>query len=141
MSFADRWLRRLVPAVPRLSRVRWAMLPLDALDRAPCWPWREQRRLTPHRMRLRRGGGIRLLFNGVQFVRFPVNFWLEALSTGAVRTDSKIVDLGCGCGRFAAVLRDYHFHGHVFTGTYTGVDVDEEMLRWCRAAFPAERFS
>lgn len=130
-----------MPAVPRLSRVGWLMWPLDTIDRALCWPWQELRGLPPNRLRIRVGVGNRILFNGAHFVRFPVNFWLEALAAGVVRPDSNIVDLGSGCGRFAAVWRDFMYHGRGFTGVYTGVDIDEEMLAWCRGHFPPERFA
>ena len=129
-----------MPAVPRLSRVGWLMWPLDVLDRALCWPWRELRGLPPNRMRIRVGVRNRIFFNGAHFVRFPVNFWLEALAAGVVRPDSRIVDLGSGCGRFAAVWRDFMYHGRGFTGVYTGVDIDEEMLAWCRGHFRPGRF-
>jgi SAM-dependent methyltransferase len=134
-------LRRFVPAVPVLSRAAWLMLPLDALDRVLSWPYRDFRDLPPNRMRIRVGVGNRLLFNAAMFRRLPVNFWIETFGRGRVTQTSNIVDLGCGCGRYAMTLRDFWFHGRRFAGQYLGVDVDAEMLDWCRANFPADRFS
>lgn len=116
------------------------MLPLDLLDRAVNWPFRELRGLPPNRMRLRVGVQNRLLFNGVQYLRTPIDCWLGAFARGHVGLDSTIVDLGCGCGRFAMPLRDMSFYGQRFRGSYIGVDVDGEMLGWCRRQFPAQRF-
>lgn len=141
MPIADRTIRRLVPAVPALSRVKVLMWPLDALDRVLNLPYRELRGLPPNHMRIRVGVGNRLLFNGTQFRMLPMNFWIDALAEGHVSLSSNIVDLGCGCGRFAMALRDFWFHDRTFTGTYFGVDVDDEMLAWCRAHFPADHFN
>lgn len=141
MSGLDGLVRRIVPALPTLSRRRWLMAPLDGLDWLLRWPYREFRDLPPNRFRIRVGVGNRILFNAAHFRVFPMNFWLEALHAGAVRLDSSILDIGCGCGRFAFALREFHFHGCEFTGEYTGVDVDREMLDWCRANFPASRFN
>jgi SAM-dependent methyltransferase len=140
MPIADRTIRRLVPAIPALSRVRALMWPLNVLDRVVSYPYRELRELPPNHLRIRVGVGNRLLFNGAQFRLLPINFWLDAIAAGHVGLSSNIVDLGSGCGRFAMVLRDYWFHGRSFQGTYFGVDVDDEMLAWCRAHFPADRF-
>jgi ubiquinone/menaquinone biosynthesis C-methylase UbiE len=141
MKITDRTIRRLVPAVPVLSRVRALMIPLDLIDRVVNLPYREFRALPPNRMRIRVGVGNRLLFNAAQFRTMPIAFWIDALERGVVRLDSHIVDLGCGCGRFALTLRDLAFHDRAFAGHYLGVDVDEEMLRWCRDHFPADRFT
>lgn len=141
MPIADRTIRRLIPAVPALSRVKVLMWPLDVLDRVLSLPYRELRGLPPNHMRIRVGVGNRLLFNGTQFRLLPINFWLDALAEGHVSLSSNIVDLGCGCGRFAMALRDFWFHDRTFTGTYFGVDVDDEMLAWCRANFPADHFA
>jgi SAM-dependent methyltransferase len=136
----DGLVRRLVPALPTLSRRRWLMAPLDAADWLLRLPYAELRGLPPNRFRIRVGVGNRLLGNAAHYRVFPLNFWLEALAAGVVRLDSRILDIGCGCGRFAFVLREFHYHGRAFTGVYTGVDVDAEMLDWCRGNFPADRF-
>jgi SAM-dependent methyltransferase len=38
-----------------------------------------------------------------------------------------VLELGCGCGRIAQALRDPRFEG-----TYVGIDIDNEMLEYCR---------
>ncbi len=141
MPIADRTIRRLIPAVPALSRIKPLMWPLDLIDRVLSLPYREFRDLPPNHMRIRVGVGNRILFNAAQFRAMPIAFWLDALERGVVRLDSNIVDLGCGCGRFALTLRDLWFHDRTFGGKYLGVDVDGEMLEWCRGHFPAERYS
>lgn len=113
------------------------MLPLDVLDRVLNWPWPELRGLPPNRMRLRIGVQNRLLFNGFAFRSTPIHFWMVLLARGHVCLDSGIVDLGCGCGRFAMPLRDLNFWGRGFRGSYLGVDIDTEMLAWCRRRFDA----
>jgi SAM-dependent methyltransferase len=140
VSGFDALLRRIVPALPTLSRKRWLMAPLDAIDWLLRRPYAEFRGLPPNRFRIRVGVGNRILFNAAHYRVFPVNFWLEALNAGVVKMDSNILDIGCGCGRFAFVLREFHFHGREFTGRYTGIDVDGEMLDWCRGSFAADRF-
>jgi SAM-dependent methyltransferase len=46
-----------------------------------------------------------------------------------------VVELGCGCGGVALALREAWFKG-----TYVGVDIDEEMIEYCRANFPCDHF-
>jgi SAM-dependent methyltransferase len=84
--------------------------------------------------------GWRLFNNAELYLNEPVNLWLCMLARGWINFGSTILDIGTGCGRFAHVLRDYRFAGGQFTGTYIGVDVDAEMLDWCRQNFPAEHF-
>ncbi len=140
MALSDRIIRRMIPAVPALSRVRPLMWPLDVLDRTLNLPYREFRALPPNRLRIRVGVGNRILFNAPLFRQLPIAFWVDAFESGLVHLDSTILDLGCGCGRFALVLRDQSFHGRAFSGRYTGVDVDDEMLDWCRRHFEPARF-
>lgn len=141
MSALTSHLRRIVPSVPRLSHHRLLMLPLDALDALLRLPYSELRGLPPNRFRIRVGVGNRLLGNAVHYRTFAYNFWLDAFVTGLVGPSSDILDVGCGCGRFAMPLRDFSYHGHRFAGHYTGIDVDAEMLSWCRRHFPADRFT
>lgn len=137
---SDRTLRALVPSLPPLTRRRALMLPLDLLDRILNLPWRELRALPPNRMRLRVGVQNRLLCNGIAFRTMALDLWMVLLARGHAALDSRIVDLGCGCGRFALPLRDLNLWGRGFRGQYLGVDIDPEMLAWCRRHFDA-RFS
>jgi SAM-dependent methyltransferase len=60
----------------------------------------------------------------------------------AVKPDSTVLDIGCGCGRTAQTLRDSHFrYAPFFKGRYVGVDIDAEAIDWCKRNFPADRFS
>lgn len=136
----ERLGRRVVPAWPVISRRRWLIWPLDAVDWLVRQPMPEFRRLPPARMRLRVGVGNRLLFNHAMFLRDPTNFWFDVLNNRLATLGSNVLDLGCGCGRTALPLRDFEYFGRRFRGQYTGVDVDAEMLAWCRANFPAHRF-
>ncbi len=141
MQRLDSIIRRMVPSVPVLSRNRLLMGPLDLLDSVVFRLSGDARRLPPNRMRLRVGAGNRLLFNRMLYRSLPINFWLNAFASGVVRLDSRILDVGSGCGRYAATLRDFGFFGAAFQGQYTGIDVDGEMVEWCRRNFPADRFT
>ena len=127
--------------MPVLSRNRLLMAPLDLLDRLISLPFGGSGKLPPNHLRIRVGAGNRILFNQVQHRLVPVNFWLGVFASGLVRLDSRILDLGCGCGRYAATLRDFAWAGKKFTGRYTGIDIDREMIEWCRANFPADHFT
>ena len=135
-----RHVRKVVPSVAALSHRRWLMAPLDVIDRVVNWPWPEARRLPPNRYRLRVGVGSRLLFNAFYYRYHAVDFWMHALATGLITPTSRILDLGCGCGRYAVVLRRLNHKGWRFTGRYTGLDIDREMIDWCGRHFPPARF-
>jgi SAM-dependent methyltransferase len=45
-----------------------------------------------------------------------------------LRPESRLLDLGCGCGLMALALRDYF----VAPGSYTGVDIHQPSIRWCQ---------
>lgn len=46
-----------------------------------------------------------------------------------------LLDFGCGCGRLARhLLQDERF------GAYTGCDIDDEAVRWCRAGLSGGQF-
>jgi SAM-dependent methyltransferase len=63
------------------------------------------------------------------------------MAEGLCNMQSNIVDIGCGCGRFTHHLSTFRFKGAQFSGSYTGIDIDDEMLEWCRANFDATRFT
>lgn len=52
---------------------------------------------------------------------------------------SDVVELGCGCGRLARPLRDPPW-SLWFMGTYVGVDIDHEAIKYCRSHFPEDKF-
>jgi SAM-dependent methyltransferase len=69
------------------------------------------------------------------------NFWLYAFAQGWASLDSRVVDIGCGCGKTAATLRDFDYMDARFRGRYYGFDVDAEMVRWCKENFDPEHFT
>ena len=142
MNWLQRTARRIRPPLVTLSRNRPLMWPMDAVDRLISLSFKEARHLPPNRLRLRigAGGAARILFNQFHFRYMAVDFWMHAFATGLVQIDSNIVDLGCGCGRFAVVLHRLNHKGWRFHGTYTGIDVDREMIQWCQRHFPPEQF-
>ena len=143
MKTADRFMRKVIPSTALLSHRRLLMGPLDWVDRLVSWPIREFRSLPPNRFRIRVGAANRLLFNQAGFLLSPVNFWFSMLAEGVITPTSNIVDVGCGCGRYARVLRDWQgptvdggFQGH-----YTGIDIDAEMIHWLNQRYPTDHFS
>ena len=139
MKRRDRFLRKLVPSVPVLSH-RLFMRVLDWLDAVISLPFEEARQLPPNRYRIRVGVGNRMLFNQFAYKYQSVNFWFYVFQSGMATTHSRIVDLGSGCGRYAILLRDYHACGEAFLRSYTGIEVDREMVDWCQAHFPTGQF-
>jgi SAM-dependent methyltransferase len=136
----ERVARRFVPSVARLTynpAARWALAAADVIPRL--W-FKEFRRLPPNHLRVRVGVRNRLLANQVLYMRRGMAFWLWAFGERLCSLESDIVEIGCGCGRRAHHLRDFRFQGRRYTGTYLGIDVDGEMLDWCRANFDPERF-
>ena len=132
--------RKVVPSTARLTYNPLFGRALDIAD----WPARllypEFAKLPPNRMRVRIGVGNRVLFNHVEYLVGAKNFWLFAFARGLCRLDSTIIDLGCGCGRSASYLRDLELGGEQFAGRYYGIDIDAEMVAWCRANFD-DRFT
>ncbi len=141
MSRLEALVRRLIPSIPVITHNRILMAPLDLLDRVISWPFGVGSSLPPNRLRVRVGVGNRILFNQMQHKSLSINFWLNAFASGRIGLESSILDLGCGCGRFASTLRDFSFFGARFTGHYTGVDIDREMVDWCRHHFPKNHFT
>lgn len=136
----ERVARRLVPSTSLLSHNPLFKLIVNASDIPAKLMWKEFRRLPPNHMRIRIGVGNRFFSNQMNHLVAAEGFWLYWMSAGAVNHQSTIVDIGCGCGRFAHHLRDSNFQGRAFCGRYYGIDVDQEMLEWCRRNFDAERF-
>lgn len=122
----DRLLRRVLPSTPVLAR--WPLVPraLDAAD------WVLRRRdpryaaLPPASLRLRIGVGNRLLRN-IDVFEHGQDIVRRCVEQGWVGAGARILDLGSGLGRNAVALRD-----QVDYASYDGVDVDREMVEWCR---------
>lgn len=139
-AFSSR-IRRFLPSMARLSHLRAVTAPLEALDGLVTAIYGDLRGLPPNRLRLRVGVENRILLNHVHHLMLPVPLWIDAFARGLVTLESTILDLGCGCGRYARVLRDHRYFDSRFEGRYLGLDVDGEMIDWCRAHFPADRFT
>lgn len=61
----------------------------------------------------------------VQEMRFKI------LSEIGIQGDDQVLDVGCGFGEFAMYLQKQGHHG-----TYTGIDLSEELIREGRRQFP-----
>lgn len=136
----DGLIRRVTPSLSMLTYRRW----FKWLTGPPSYLYSKTspfyRGLPPNHLRVRVGVGNDIVFNHPRYLVEGVNFWLGAMMQGWIQQDSNIVDIGVGCGRYAHVLRDLDFYGERYTGSYTGVDIDDELLAWCRGAFPSDRF-
>lgn len=137
----EKAIRRVIPSASRLTYNPVFKAVVDSFDLLPKLVYRELSGIPPNHMRIRIGVGNRIFANHVIFVAGSKDFWMHAFHSGLCRLDSTIVDIGCGCGRYAHPLRDYQFKSERFTGKYIGIDIDEEMLAWCRKHYDAERFS
>ena len=135
------YARRLVPSIAALTRSKLVASPLDLIDYVVALPFKELRALPPNRLRLRVGTDQRLVCSHVDHITRVYPFWLAMFAEQAVKSDSTVLDIGCGCGRAAQILRDAYFrYQPIFRGKYIGVDVDVEAIEWCRRNFPAQRF-
>ena len=137
----DKAVRRILPSASRLTYNPVFKVVVDSFDLLPKLLYQELSAIPPNHMRIRVGVGNRIFANQVIYLTGPKDFWMHAFHAGLCRLDSTVVDIGCGCGRYAHPLRDYHFKSERFSGKYVGIDIDEEMLDWCRKHYDSERFS
>lgn len=135
MGQIDKFIRTLVPSVPTISRNGPVMAVLDLLDRGISFPFPEFRDLPPNRFRIRIGVGNRIFFNQAAFLQYSYGSWMMLMKYFGTLSDN-IVDIGSGCGRTAYALKNNPY----FTGHYTGIDVDREMVTWCQKNFPTDQF-
>jgi SAM-dependent methyltransferase len=136
----ERFARRVVPSTSLLSHNPIFKLIVNLCDIPPRIFWHEFRNLPPNHLRIRVGVGNRFFSNQPGYLMREA-FWFYHLDLRNVSLSSTIVDIGCGCGRTAHQLRDFHYLDTRFSGRYIGIDVDEEALAWCRAHFDAPRFT
>jgi len=111
----------------------------DVIARMLAWPFPELRDLPPNHLCIRVGSGNRIVNGHFNFIQTGNHCWLNFLSREYCTSKSDVVELGCGCGRLARPLRDPPWDPW-FEGTYVGVDIDREMIEYCRSNFPADRF-
>jgi SAM-dependent methyltransferase len=132
----DRMLRKFAPSVAKLSYNPILKIAGDSIARVLARPFPELRDLPPNHLCIRVGSGNRIVNGHINFIKTSSDCWLTFLSRNYCTSRSHVVELGCGCGRVARVLKDLWFEG-----TYIGVDIDNEMLDYCRHNFPPERFT
>jgi len=139
---SERWLRRLVPSTAVLSRSAWFypfFLMNDWTVGTACRII-SKRRFPPMRY-ISRTGCNDVLSPYFFYLTHGVNFWLYAFAQGWANLDSRIVDIGSGCGKSAVALRDFDYMGERFRGRYFGFDVDAAMVKWCQENFNSGHFS
>jgi SAM-dependent methyltransferase len=135
----DRVFRKLVPSVAKLSYNPVVKIAGNAIARMLARPFPDLQDLPPNHLRIRVGTGNRILNGHIDFIRAGNELWLTFLSRKYCTSGSDVVELGCGCGRLARPLRDPPWSPW-FEGTYVGVDIDAEMIEYCRNNFPAGGF-
>ncbi len=142
MKSLDRRIRKIVPSTAVLSRSK-AFHALSLLSDAilrPLWRVSTRQPLPPLRLLVRTGVGNSLLFPHYYYLTAASSIWLHFFSQGYANLESDVVDIGSGVGKSAVALRDHQYMGSHFRGSYHGFDVDPEMVAWCRAHFPSDRF-
>jgi SAM-dependent methyltransferase len=132
----DRAIRRLIPSVGKMSYNPIVKVVGNAFSNIFSLPFAELTDLPPNHLRIRIGVGNRVLANHVHFLQMGSGIWLYFLSRQYCTFGSDVVELGCGCGRIA-----YPLTGDWFEGSYVGVDIDQEMIEYCRKHFSKKRFS
>jgi SAM-dependent methyltransferase len=135
----DRVFRKIVPSIAVISYNPLYTIAGDTIAKIMAWPFRELRHLPPNHLRLRVGTGNQLLANHFTFIHAGDHCLKKFLSLKYCTSKSDVVELGCGCGRIARAFRDPQWDPW-FEGTYVGIDIDQEMLEYCRANFPERQF-
>jgi len=141
MKRVDKFLRQLVPSLAKETYTPIFKNIFNLVSLLPNLYFPEFKKLPPNHLRVRVGVGNRLFFNQIYYMTAGISFWLRAFSNNLCAMNSNIVDIGCGCGRTAHILRDYAFGDLKFFGHYTGIDIDNEAINWCNNNFPADCFS
>jgi SAM-dependent methyltransferase len=131
----DRLLRKFVPSTAKVSYNPIFRIVGDAIARTLSRPFPELRDLPPNHLCVRVGSGNQIFNGHINFYKTSSDCWLTFLAREYCTCRSDVVELGCGCGRVARGLRDPWFKG-----TYVGIDIDKEMIEYCRNNFPTERF-
>lgn len=135
----DRIWRRFVPSLAKVSYNSLAKIAGDTIAKTLGSPFPELKQLPPNHLRIRSGTGNRLFNGHITFIQAGNEMWLKFLSRQYCTPNADIVELGCGCGRIARPLKEPSWDPW-FQGTYIGVDIDQEMIEYCRSNFPDGRF-
>jgi SAM-dependent methyltransferase len=143
MQISGSFVRLIRAVFPSLSKLTFNPLFKFLVD-ASDLPWKllfpAFRKLPPNHLRIRVGVANQLFNNQLKYLVEPAGFWIEMFVERWIDLNSTIIDIGSGCGRTAHILRDYWSVSSTFTGSYIGVDIDEEMIGWCNSHFDAPRF-
>jgi ubiquinone/menaquinone biosynthesis C-methylase UbiE len=130
-------LKKVFPGVswsnPLLNAVFHAMDPLDYIVRSA----HGLSYLPPYSIRVR-SNGVTKQFGGQNFFVFG-NLLADLLKKYAsLNNDSKVLEIGCGCGRTAVALSKI-----LDNGNYVGMDIEKIALESClrRPIFVRKRFS
>jgi SAM-dependent methyltransferase len=139
----ERAIRKLIPSTPILSRSSWFYPLSRGIDLTVGAAARHLIGgiIPPVRYIVRTGTNKNIITPQIRFMLQGYNYWLHKFADGTADLNSSIVDIGCGCGKLAAALRDYDFHGDRFRGHYYGFDADREMIEWCQRYFPPNHFT
>jgi SAM-dependent methyltransferase len=127
----DRVFRKFVPSIAKLSYSPLVKAGADIIARMLALPFPELRDLPPNHLRLRIGSGNRIFNGHVAFIETSYRCWLAFISRNYCTSSSDVVELGCGCGHIARALREPWCRPW-FEGAYLGVDIDSEMIEYCR---------
>ena len=103
--------------------------------------WRTGVKMPPLRYIVRTGVGNNILFPHLYYATAGHKIWEYFFSAGLANLRSRIVDIGCGCGKSAVALRDFAYADARFSGHYYGFDIDAALIDWCRGHFPADHFT
>jgi SAM-dependent methyltransferase len=103
--------------------------------------WRTGVKMPPLRYIVRTGVGNNILFPHLYYATAGHKVWQYFFSEGLANLESNIVDIGCGCGKSAAALRDFRYADVEFSGHYYGFDIDAALVEWCNGHFPADHFT
>jgi SAM-dependent methyltransferase len=122
-------IKRFLPRRMKIVALRGYYVSLDALD----FLLSRRDKGTPSRSRAFSVGALR-------YNRAGNWFFQRFLDLGELKSNERVLDVGCGIGRMAMPLTNYLNGG----GKYEGFDVVPQNIRWCQenitASYPNFRF-
>jgi len=131
----DKLVRKFVPSVSLLGHTKFALL-VDVADSVIRNSKKEWKSLPPASLRMRIGGKI-ILFSHKFFIDSGTATIKDLSDRGFITPTSRLLEMGCGCGRNALALKGF-LTGQ---GRYFGQDVDKSMIEWCSANLANEQFT
>ena len=137
----NRFVRKIFPSISRLTYNPAFKIFVNFFDRFDSIFHYDKLFFPDNHLRIRIGVGNNFFGNKFHYYTDSFYFWMFSILQGYVNLKSDILDIGVGVGRSAHLLRDFNFCQSSFNGSYTGIDIDEEMIAWCRENFDKERFT